>query len=380
VGTSQASGLDAKSLAKSSTKSAGGSGARKPQHLLGLLGMEPSTVRKLLARAHAFANKDADGSEDPTTWRSILRGKVVANLFFEDSTRTRVSFSLAAQRLGAQVIDLTSMGSSVSKGETVADTALNVAAMGVDALVMRHKSSGAPNLVVRTLEQRVESYDDHGVIPAVINAGDGKHEHPTQGLLDVYTIADRFGKAGASPDRHFDLSGLTVGIVGDIASSRVARSDIAALRMLGAKVICVGPPTLVPAGLKSLGAEISHDLDQVLPTLDAINVLRIQFERHDGGTAPVSSGVPNPASAGGPPATAAAIIASVREYHTIYGLTDQRLAVMKPGALVMHPGPINRGVEMTAHAADSEQSQVLRQVRFGVAVRMAVLERAILGG
>ncbi|MFT3683396.1 MAG: aspartate carbamoyltransferase catalytic subunit [Phycisphaerales bacterium] len=308
-----------------------------------------------------YAGHDADGSEDPAAWRQTLRGKVVANLFFEDSTRTRVSFSMAAKRLGAEVIDLTAMGSSVSKGETVADTALNVAAMGVDALVMRHVSSGAPQLVVRALEARVGSWDDQGRVCSVVNAGDGKHEHPTQGLLDTYTIAESFGRLDG-----FDLKGLKVGIVGDIASSRVARSNLACLRALGAEVYFIGPPTLVPKAFESMGAKVVHDVDAVLGELDAVNVLRIQFERHGGSGAP-AAGAKAPSN----------VIASVREYHERYGLHAARLAKLKKGAIVMHPGPINRGVEMTANAADDKRSVVLRQVRHGVAVRMAVLELCI---
>lgn len=337
------------------------SGGFAQPHLLQLHGMARGQLQSLLTRARQYAGHDADGSDDPKAWRERLRGKVVANLFFEDSTRTRVSFAVAAERLGAQVINLTSVGSSVSKGETVADTALNVAAMGVDAIVMRHKSSGAPHLVVRTLLERARAYDDDARACCVINAGDGKHEHPTQGLLDAYTIAERAGRSDS-----FDLKGLTVGIIGDIASSRVARSNIIALSALGAKVVCVGPPTLVPRSLEAMGCTVTHDLDAVLPKLDAVNVLRIQFERHDAA----------PGSAPGPAAGSNAI-ASVREYHELYGLTTARLARLKPNAVVMHPGPINRGVEMSSEAADSDRSAVLRQVRHGVAVRMAVLEMCI---
>lgn len=318
-------------------------------------------MRAVLTLARRYAGHDADGSEDPAAWRQTLKGKVIANLFFEDSTRTRVSFSMAAKRLGAEVIDLTAMGSSVSKGETVADTALNIAAMGVDALVMRHASSGAPQLVVRALESRVGSWDDQGRVCSVVNAGDGKHEHPTQGLLDSYTIAEAFGRLEG-----FDLSGLKVGIVGDIASSRVARSNLACLKALGAEVYFIGPPTLVPKAFESMGAKVVHEVDSVIGELDAVNVLRIQFERHGG------SGVPVPGTK-----APANVIASVREYHERYGLHAARLAKLKKGAVVMHPGPINRGVEMTANAADDKRSVVLRQVRHGVAVRMAVLELCI---
>lgn len=318
-----------------------------------------------------------------------LRGKVVANLFFEDSTRTRVSFTVAARRLGAEVIDLTSVGSSVSKGETVGDTAANVAAMGVDALVIRHRSSGAGHLVVRTLEQPSaaagtspatpggrprsgggqrpigSAWRSRGRACSVINAGDGRHEHPTQGLLDIYTLAEAFDRLD-----DFDLSGLTVAIVGDVGASRVARSDIAGMTALGARVICVGPPGLVPAGLTSLGCEVSHDLDAVLARLDAVNVLRIQFERH----------APAAGAGEGRPPVAPNVIASVREYAELYAINERRLARMKSRAIVMHPGPINRGVELTAQVADSQRSMVLRQVTHGVAVRMAVMSLCLRAG
>lgn len=345
---------------KESVSSAGGAaaGGFADRHLLGLHGLGAPQVRSMLTLARRYAGHEADGSEDPAAWRATLRGKVVANLFFEDSTRTRVSFSLAAKRLGAEVIDLTAMGSSVSKGETVADTALNVAAMGVDALVMRHASSGAPRLVVRALQARVRAWDARGVVASVVNAGDGKHEHPTQGLLDSYTIAESHGRLEG-----FDLSGLRVGIVGDIASSRVARSNLACLTAMGAQVVFIGPPTLVPGVFEKMGAQVVHDIDAVIGTLDAVNVLRIQFERH-GAAAGGAKAAPN-------------VIASVREYHERYGLHAARLERLKKGAIVMHPGPINRGVEMTALAADDPRSVVLRQVRHGVAVRMAVLQMCI---
>jgi aspartate carbamoyltransferase catalytic subunit len=334
-------------------------------------------VRDLLSRARGYESAleaagvgRGTGAVSPVS--AELRGRVVANLFFEDSTRTRVSFSVAARRLGAETIDLTSVGSSVSKGETVGDTAANVAAMGVDAMVIRHRSSGAGHLVVRTLERGTEEGTGGGgggcAVCSVINAGDGRHEHPTQGLLDIYTLAERFGRLEG-----FDLSGLTVAIVGDAGSSRVARSDIAGMTALGARVICVGPPGLVPAGLTSLGCEVSHDLDSVLPRLDAVNVLRIQFERHE-----VSAGAQKPDNRAA--ATSSSVIASVREYAELYGLNARRLARMKKHAVVMHPGPINRGVEMTAEVADSQRSMVLRQVTHGVAVRMAVLSACVGAG
>ncbi len=258
-----------------------------------------------------------------------LRGKVVALMFFEDSTRTRMSFELAASRLSADTVLFTAKGSSVTKGETTLDTALNIAAMGVDAMVVRHKQSGAPHMLARKLP---------GV--SIINAGDGSHEHPTQALLDIFTMRQRLGR----------VAGLKVAIVGDIAHSRVARSNILGLKKLGAEVVVVGPPTLVPNAIQAMGCQISHNLDEVLPDVDVINMLRIQFERFDNNQFP-----------------------SLREYHSIFGLTADRLKRCKPDVLVMHPGPINRGVEITSEVADGPNSCILQQVTNGLAVRMAIL-------
>jgi len=332
-------------------------------HLLGLQSLTGGEIRRVLRLSREYQH---DAPEAPQPVRQPLAGKVVANLFFEDSTRTRMSFSLAAQRLGARVVDLTSTDSSVNKGETIRDTAANVAAMGVDAMVIRHRSSGAAALVARAVGGA------WGV--SVVNAGDGKHEHPTQGLLDAYTFAESFGRLDT-----FDLSGLTMAIVGDVASSRVARSDIAAVTALGGRVICVGPPTLVPESLRVLGCEVCHDLDEVIETVDAVNVLRIQFERHGGSGKAVATGAAPTGTAGARVggvvlASANAPVASVREYAELYGLSVRRADRMKPDAIILHPGPINRGVEMTATVADSEKSVVLRQVGHGVAVRMAVLD------
>ena len=286
-----------------------------------------------------------------------LAGKVVANLFFEDSTRTRLSFSLAAKRLGAQVIDLSSTDSSVNKGETIRDTAANVAAMGAHALIVRHRASGAAALVARATGEAF------GV--SVVNAGDGRHEHPTQGLLDAYTLAESFGRLD-----DFSLAGLTFAIVGDVGSSRVARSDIAVLTALGAKVVCVGPPALVPRSLEVLGCSVTHDLDALISTVDAVNVLRIQFERH--ATGPSASGGGD--RVGGAALARPNAVASLREYTELYGLSLRRIERMKPGAVILHPGPINRGVEMTAAVADGHRSVVLKQVGHGVAVRMAAID------
>ncbi|CAN5328420.1 aspartate carbamoyltransferase catalytic subunit [soil metagenome] len=259
---------------------------------------------------------------------NILAGKTVVNLFFESSTRTRTSFSLAARRLGADTIDFSPGGSSLSKGETFIDTAKNIEAMGVDAIVVRHGSPGAPLL----LSQHVRSH--------IINAGDGAHEHPTQGLLDIFTIQHSLGR----------VEGLTVGLVGDIAHSRVARSNIHGLLKLGAHVIVCGPPTLIPPSITKLGVEVSHRLDDILPRCDVVNMLRIQFERQRSGLFP-----------------------SIHEYARLFGMNQQRLKLAKPNLLLLAPGPINRGVEITPDVADGKHSAILQQVSNGLAVRMAIL-------
>ncbi|MDX2130853.1 MAG: aspartate carbamoyltransferase catalytic subunit [Planctomycetota bacterium] len=302
--------------------------------LLGLQAAPAEFLRRLLAL-----------SRDAASPGPGVPGAIVANLFFEDSTRTRTSFSVAARRLGAEVVDLLGGVSSVSKGETLIDTARNVEAMGVAALVVRARQAGSSAMIARAVR-----------IP-VINAGDGRHEHPTQGLLDTLTLAQAFGREG-----DFDLAGLRVAIVGDVASSRVARSAIAAMTTLGADVTVVGPPALAPRSFESLGAHVSHTLDDVLPRMDAVMMLRIQFERHAGGTPP---------PAGVPPKSAA--IASVREYRAFYALTPERAERMKKRAIVMHPGPINRGIELDEAVADGPRSVILRQVSNGVLVRMGVL-------
>ncbi|MCC6675718.1 MAG: aspartate carbamoyltransferase catalytic subunit [Phycisphaerales bacterium] len=302
--------------------------------LLGLQNMARAEIAGLLSRARA-------GEPERS-----LAGRLMANLFFEDSTRTMTSFSVAAKRLGMQTINLRGAASSVSKGETLVDTALNVEAMGVDALVVRARQSGAAVGIARAVKC------------AVINAGDGRHEHPTQGLLDAYTLAESHGRL-----EDFDLAGLTVAIVGDIASSRVARSNIAGLGALGANVVCVGPPGLAPASLKSLGCEVSADLDGLLPVIDAVMVLRMQFERHD-----EEGGEKKPEGD-----RRSAMIASVRDYRELYAMTPARAERMKKGAVVMHPGPMNRGLEIDAEVADGPRSVILRQVTNGARVRMAVL-------
>jgi aspartate carbamoyltransferase catalytic subunit len=292
--------------------------------LVGLDELSAGEITYLLDTAESFRE---------VSTRSIkkvpaLRGKVVALLFFEDSTRTRMSFELAAGRLSADTLVFSAKGSSVSKGETTLDTVRNIESMGVDSFVIRHPQAGAPHMLAR----RVDA--------SIINAGDGAHEHPTQALLDIFTIRRRLG----------GIAGKKVAIVGDIAHSRVARSNILALRKLGARVTVVGPPTLVPAAIEPMGCEISHSLDDILPETDVINMLRIQFERFGGGLFP-----------------------SLREYHGLYGMNAQRLGRCKDDVLIMHPGPINRGVEITSEVADGPNSCILQQVTNGLAVRMAVL-------
>lgn len=294
------------------------------KHLLGL--------RDLSRQEIEFILDTAEGFEEFST-RSVkkapaLRGKVVVNMFFEDSTRTRNSFTLAANRLSADVIEFTKTSSSVSKGETLIDTARNLEAMGIDIVVIRHNAGGAPKLLSRNINA------------CIVNAGDGFNEHPTQALLDAYTIREVKGS--------FD--GLKVGIVGDIAHSRVARSNIWAMTKLGAEVILIGPPTLMPPKVDELPVKVSYSLDAVIEQLDVINMLRIQFERLGGNPFP-----------------------SIREYSHFFGLTLERMQKAKPDMLVMHPGPINRGLEIESEVADGPQSVILRQVANGLAVRMAVL-------
>jgi len=294
------------------------------KHLLGL--------RELSAEEITYILDTAEGFQQIST-RSVkkappLRGKVVVNLFFEDSTRTRNSFALAASRLSADVIEFTKKASSVSKGETLLDTAKNLEAMGIDIVVVRHSAGGAPRFLSRSINA------------CVVNAGDGFCEHPTQALLDVYTIRKLKGT----------LEGLKIAIVGDIAHSRVARSDMWAMTKLGAEVIFVGPPTLMPAQVERLPVSVSYSLDDVIEKVDVINMLRIQFERLGGNPFP-----------------------SVREYSHYFGLTVERMKRAKPDIMVMHPGPINRGLEIESEVADGGNSVILEQVKNGLAVRMAVL-------
>jgi len=270
-----------------------------------------------------------------------LRGRTVVNLFFEDSTRTRSSFEIAGKWLSADVINVSAKGSSVSKGESLRDTVLTVAAMGVDALVIRHHASGAPKQVTQWIDAHV------------VNAGDGTHEHPTQALLDAFTLRRHFRQT--SPTLR-DFQNKTIAIVGDITHSRVARSNVLLLNTLGADVIMVAPPTLWPSGVDSWPARFCTDLDEVLPLADAVMMLRVQRERMSGGYFPTP-----------------------REYTIGYGLTSPRLEMLKPGAAICHPGPMNRGLEISAEAADAANSLILEQVAAGVAVRMSVLY-SLLGG
>jgi len=297
------------------------------RHLLGLEDLSAEEITAILDTADSFKEVSTRNIKKVPA----LRGKVVVLLFFEPSTRTRISFELAAKRLSADTLTFTKATSSTVKGETLVDTARNVEAMGIDIVVMRHEAPGAPHMLARILDA------------SVINAGDGCHEHPTQGLLDIFTIRERKGR----------IKGLKVGICGDITHSRVTRSNIWGLKKLGAEVIVIGPSTLIPPEITSLGVEISYDLDAVVRELDVINLLRIQLERQG----------------------SERYFPSIREYAELFGLTRERLerAGAKDDLLVMHPGPINRGVEITPEVADGARSVILRQVTNGLAVRMAVL-------
>ncbi|MFG6456779.1 aspartate carbamoyltransferase catalytic subunit [Roseateles sp. BYS96W] len=301
-------------------------------HLLSIEGLPRAVVEQILDTAGSFLSvNDREVKKVP-----LLRGKSVFNLFFENSTRTRTTFEIAAKRLSADVINLDIARSSTAKGETLLDTVANLSAMHADMFVVRHSESGAPHLIAQHCAPHVH----------VVNAGDGRHAHPTQGLLDMYTI------------RHFkkDFRNLTVAIVGDIVHSRVARSDIHALNILGVPEIrAVGPKTLVPGDLRDMGVRVCHDMAEGVKDADVIIMLRLQNERMNGGMLP-SSG----------------------EFFKHFGLTPEKLALAKPDAIVMHPGPINRGVEIASEVADGKSSVILPQVTFGIAVRMAVM--AILAG
>jgi aspartate carbamoyltransferase catalytic subunit len=296
----------------------------KRKDLLSLASLSVDEIKLVLETADSF--KEVSGREIKKV--PALRGKTVVNLFFEPSTRTRTSFELAAKRLSADVINFSPSSSSVVKGETLLDTARNIEAMQADLIVLRHPSAGAAETLAR------------GVKSSVINAGDGWHEHPTQALLDLYTIRGR----------GMDFRGLRVVIVGDVAHSRVARSNMYALTKLGAQVRVVGPPTMIPAHVERLGVSVFYSLDEALRDAQVIMMLRLQLERQG-----------------------RALFPTIREYARLYGLTAERVKLAEPGAIVMHPGPINRGVEIAPEVADSLSSVILDQVANGVAVRMGIL-------
>ena len=292
--------------------------------LVGLEHLSAAQIRAILDTAEPFK----EISERPIKKVPVLRGKTIVNLFFEPSTRTRISFEFAEKRLSADTVNVAASGSSVVKGETLVDTARNLEAMRIDMVVIRHGSSGA----ARFLAERIPSN--------VINAGDGRHEHPTQGLLDMLTIRDKLGR----------LEGVRVCIVGDVLHSRVARSNIWGLTKLGAEVAVCGPPTLLPREIEALGVQVFTRVEEAIEWADVLNVLRLQLERMQGGYVP-----------------------SLREYNRIFGVTQERVARAPRPLVIMHPGPMNRGVEIDSDVADSGQSVILNQVTNGVAVRMAVL-------
>jgi len=294
------------------------------RHLLGLEGVTREELLEVLDTAAKFREiLDRPVKKVPT-----LRGVTIANLFFEPSTRTRMSFELAEKRLSADTVSFSTTTSSVKKGETLRDTARNIEAMMVDMVVLRHGSPGAPHF----LSQHIDA--------SVINAGDGAHEHPTQALLDLFTMRERLG----------ELDGKSVTIVGDILHSRVAKSDVYGLRALGADVTICGPTTFLPAEIERLGVTVTTDIHEATHDADVVNILRIQRERQEGGFLP-----------------------SLREYTALFGIDAERVARMRPDVVIMHPGPINRGVELTPDVADSGRSVILEQVTNGVAVRMAIM-------
>jgi len=296
-------------------------------HLLSLEGLPADILWQILDAAASFVGV----TQREVKKVPLLRGKSVFNIFFENSTRTRTTFEIAAKRLSADVINLAIAQSSTSKGESMLDTVANLSAMQADMFVVRHAASGAPYLIAKHVGPDIH----------VINAGDGRHQHPTQGLLDMYTI------------RHYkkDFTNLRVAIIGDILHSRVARSQIHALTTLGCPEIrVIGPRTLIPADIRNLGVQVYHDLREGLKDVDVVSTLRLQSERMKG-----------------------ALLASGQEFYKYYGITDDKLALAKPDAIVLHPGPMNRGVEIDSSVADGRQSVILPQVNFGIAIRMAVM-------
>jgi len=296
----------------------------KHKNLLGLKDYAREEIEFILEQAQTFK----EINYRPIKKVPALRGKTVVNLFFEPSTRTKTSFEIAGKRLSADVVNFSASQSSLTKGETLGDTARNIEAMKPDLLVLRSSSAGVPEMLARLIST------------PVINAGDGFHEHPTQALLDLFTVREKKGK----------IEGLKIAIVGDIRHSRVARSNIYGFSKLGAEVVVVGPPTMIPPGIEKLGCKVSYDLDQVIPEMDVIMMLRIQLERGS-----------------------ARFFPSLREYSRLYGLNEKRLSQAKKDVLIMHPGPVNRGVELSPEVADGPYSVILEQVENGVAVRMALL-------
>lgn len=304
--------------------------ALKHRHLIDINEYSVDEVMEILDTARSFAEVNSRAIKKLPT----LRGRTIINLFLENSTRTRTSFEIAAKRMSADAINFSASTSSTQKGESLADTAATLNAMNADLVVVRSKHGGAPRILTRHM-------DCH-----IVNGGDGKHQHPTQALLDAFTIREKLGS----------IEGKTVGIVGDVSHSRVVGSLVPLLNMLGAKPILIAPPTLMPARPDVLGAQACNNLDDVLPELDVCYMLRIQLERMD-----------------------AAPLPSLREYAMLYGLNAERIAKMKPEAVIMHPGPVNRGVELSSDAADCDRALILNQVNSGVAVRMAVMY-LLLGG
>ena len=296
----------------------------KSKDLLGMDGLERDEIEHIITTAESFKEVSTrDIKKVPT-----LRGRTIINLFYEPSTRTRTSFELAGKRLSADVINISVSTSSVVKGETLLDTARNIEAMNSDIIIIRHSMSGAPGILAKVLKS------------SIINAGDGSHEHPTQALLDLFTIKEHFGK----------VDGLKVAIIGDIAHSRVARSNILCLNKMGAAVSVCGPATLIPRGIEEMGVKVFYRPEDAIEGADVIMMLRIQMERQERGLFP-----------------------GVREYSRYFGLNEERVRLAKNGVLIMHPGPINRGVEISPEVADGPYSVILDQVTNGVAVRMAIL-------
>lgn len=295
------------------------------KHLLGLKDVSAEEIREILNEAFRMKHEVLEKSKKD----NCLSGKSVITLFFENSTRTRMSFELASKYLGATAANIAASGSSVAKGETLIDTAKTIDDMAADVIVVRHSSSGAPHLISKYTNA------------SIVNAGDGMNEHPTQGLLDMMTMLEKKG----------DLKGLRVAIVGDVKHSRVARSNIIGLQKMGAEVVLAGPTTLMPVDIDMMGAKVYHNVDKAIEGADVVMGLRIQMERQQSGAFP-----------------------TVREYHRYFGINQERMKLAAPDAIVMHPGPVNRGVELAANVIDSEQSVIDQQITNGVCVRMAVLK------